>query len=47
MPKGERKSNRETRKPKAAKPKAAPRPPSFQGGTLGPTMSGGGGKKKS
>jgi hypothetical protein len=46
MPKGERRSNREVRKPKAEKPKSGPRPPSFQSAAIGSTMGTGGGKKK-
>lgn len=45
MPKGQRRSNREIRKPKAEKPKSGPRPPGFQSAALGSTM-GTSGKKK-
>jgi len=49
MPKGQQRTNREKRKPKADKPKPGPRAASFQATALGSTMSntgGTGGKKK-
>lgn len=46
MPKGQQRTNREKRKPKADKPKPSPRAPSFQGTALGSTMSSSGQKKK-
>lgn len=46
MPKGQRKTNREVRKPKADKPKPGPRVPGFQSAALGSTMNPRSGKKK-
>jgi hypothetical protein len=45
VPKGQQKSNRESRKPKAAKPKPGPRAPTFANATLGSTMRSGAKKK--